>query len=104
MSDAAAGWLGRLSLAFEKAEHGTRLARSEHEGPLRIQRVLEPEGAACPHVYLLHPPGGVVGATRSMSGLFKPESNSVAPRSRTDSTISPSAAPPSCEMSPLASQ
>lgn len=64
MSDAAAGWLGRLSLAFEKAEHGTQLARSEHEGPLRIQRVLKPEGGACPHVYLLHPPGGVVGGDR----------------------------------------
>jgi urease accessory protein len=55
------GWLGRISLELEKAEHGTRLARSAHEGPLRIQRVLTPEGPRCPHIYLLHPPGGVVG-------------------------------------------
>lgn len=56
-----AGWLGRLSLEFDKTEQGTRLARSSHEGPLRIQRVLKPEGPECPHVYLLHPPGGIVG-------------------------------------------
>ena len=60
----AAGWLGRLSLELERSEHGTRLVRSSHEGPLRIQRVLSPEGPDCPHVYLLHPPGGVVGGDR----------------------------------------
>lgn len=58
------GWLGRLSLELERHEHGTRLARSSHEGPLRIQRVLTPEGSTCPHIYLLHPPGGVVGGDR----------------------------------------
>lgn len=60
----AAGWLGRLSLHLEKTEHGTKLVRSAHEGPLRIQRVLTPEGPSCPHIYLLHPPGGVVGGDR----------------------------------------
>jgi len=59
-----AGWLGRLSLELSKTEHGTQLTRSSHEGPLRIQRVLKPEGNACPHIYLLHPPGGVVGGDR----------------------------------------
>lgn len=59
-----AGWLGRLSLELERNEHGTHLVRSQHEGPLRIQRVLKPEGAECPHLYLLHPPGGVVGGDR----------------------------------------
>jgi urease accessory protein len=59
-----AGWLGRLSLELTKTEHGTQLSRSLHEGPLRIQRVLKPEGLACPHIYLLHPPGGVVGGDR----------------------------------------
>jgi urease accessory protein len=59
-----AGWLGRLQLVFERTEHASQLSRSLHEGPLRIQRVLHPEGRRCPHVYLLHPPGGVVGGDR----------------------------------------
>jgi urease accessory protein len=58
------GWLGRLRLELEKSPHGTQLRRSLHEGPLRIQRVLSPEGPQCPHIYLLHPPGGVVGGDR----------------------------------------
>jgi urease accessory protein len=60
----AAGWLGRIALELERTELGTRLVRSEHVGPLRIQRVLTPEGPSCPHIYLLHPPGGVVGGDR----------------------------------------
>lgn len=60
----SAGWLGRLTLELDKIPHGTQLSRSSHEGPLRIQRVLTPEGLECPHLYLLHPPGGVVGGDR----------------------------------------
>jgi urease accessory protein len=60
----SASWLGRLSLELTRREAGTQLARSEHEGPLRIQRVLTPEGPDCPHLYLLHPPGGVVAGDR----------------------------------------
>jgi urease accessory protein len=63
-STITSGWLGRLSLELDKTERGTRLTRSAHEGPLRIQRVLTPEGPECPHIYLLHPPGGVVGGDR----------------------------------------
>lgn len=57
-------WLGRLSLQLSSTPQGTQLSRSLHEGPLRIQRVLRPEGSECPHIYLLHPPGGVVGGDR----------------------------------------
>lgn len=64
-----AGWLGRLSLELNKVEHGTQLSRSSHEGPLRIQRVLQPEGPECPHIYLLHPPGGVVGGDRLQTSV-----------------------------------
>ncbi|HVY25193.1 MAG TPA: urease accessory protein UreD [Polyangiaceae bacterium] len=60
----SAGWLGRLALELDKTPHGTQLSRSSHEGPLRIQRVLTPEGLDCPHLYMLHPPGGVVGGDR----------------------------------------
>jgi len=64
-----AGWLGRLSLQLIRTEHGTQLSRSSHEGPLRIQRVLKPEGNECPHIYLLHPPGGVVGGDRLQTSV-----------------------------------
>jgi urease accessory protein len=37
------------------------LARREHRGPLAVQRPFFPEGPSVCHVYVLHPPGGIVG-------------------------------------------
>ncbi len=54
------GWSARLRLGFRTGAGKTLLALREREGPLAVQRPFYPEGETC-HVYLLHPPGGVVG-------------------------------------------
>lgn len=56
----AAGWLASLDLEFALSGSRTVLARRSHVGPLVVQRPFYPEGDVC-HVYLVHPPGGVVG-------------------------------------------
>lgn len=53
-------WKARLTLEFEKREHRTVVTNRKHVGPLVIQKPFYPEGAPC-HIYLLHPPGGLVG-------------------------------------------
>lgn len=58
-------WHARLALSLGVRDGGTRLKALEHVGPLRVQRPFYPEGASGPcHVYLLHPPGGVVSGDR----------------------------------------
>lgn len=59
--DAAAGWSAELALGFVSDGGRTRLDRREHNGPLRVQRPFYPEGDQVCHVYVLHPPGGIVG-------------------------------------------
>lgn len=57
------GWQAHLRLRFngDTPPIGrTRLVEREHRGPLIVQRPFHPEGDPC-HVYLVHPPGGVVG-------------------------------------------
>ena len=53
-------WLATLSLCLEKSPRGTRLSRCRHEGPLYVQKPFYPEGCEHAHLYLLHPPGGLV--------------------------------------------
>lgn len=61
-AEIATGWRAHLGLSFARQGERTVLARREHSGPLTVQRPFRPEGpaGAC-HIYLLHPPGGVVG-------------------------------------------
>lgn len=58
------GWLAQLDLAFEKTPERTVLRYSRHQGPLRVQRPFYPETPDVCHLYLIHPPGGVVGGDR----------------------------------------
>lgn len=69
--DVSRRWDASLSLTFAARATGsgsgmrTRLTRARHHGPLRVQRPFYPEsrvmGRPDPcHVYLLHPPGGLV--------------------------------------------
>jgi urease accessory protein len=55
-----ASWEARLDLAFEHRGSRTVPARRKHIGPLVVQKPFYPEGPVC-HIYLLHPPGGIVG-------------------------------------------
>ncbi len=53
-------WVAKLDL--ELADNGgkTVLKHRKHQGPLMVQKPFYPEGELC-HLYVLHPPGGVVG-------------------------------------------
>ena len=53
------GWKAELKLGFTHSANKTILAQRSHKGPLTVQRPFYPEGGLC-HVYLLHPPGGIV--------------------------------------------
>nr|VFJ62474.1 MAG: urease accessory protein [Candidatus Kentron sp. FW] len=55
------GWKARLTFGLNRRGQRTILSRRLHYGPLVIQRPFYPEGAEICHLYLIHPPGGVVG-------------------------------------------
>ncbi len=53
------GWCAELQLRFARQGDRTRLIERRHRGPLQVQRPFQ-VGDGC-QVYILHPPGGVVG-------------------------------------------
>jgi urease accessory protein len=59
----AGGWQASLQLRLQKINNRTCLLPQKRYGPLTVQRPFYPEGDIC-HIYLLHPPGGVVGGDR----------------------------------------
>jgi urease accessory protein len=54
-------WRGELALRVAPGAGRSVLAGVRHRGPLRVQRAFHPEASGTCHVYLLHPPGGLVG-------------------------------------------
>lgn len=53
-------WLAHLALQFSATPVGTQLTRTQRKGPLSVQKAFYPEGRDCAHIYLLHPPAGIV--------------------------------------------
>lgn len=53
-------WEAFLQLELRAGEDKTHMVPIRRYGPLSVQRPFYPESQRC-HVYLLHPPGGIVG-------------------------------------------
>lgn len=58
---AATPWPAALHLAFARHGERTRLVENRHQGPLRVQKALYPEGEAVCQAIVLHPPAGIAG-------------------------------------------
>ena len=53
-------WQAGIDIELTALDGCTRMGRTRHYGPLRIQRPFWPEGKDLTHLYILHPPGGLV--------------------------------------------
>jgi urease accessory protein len=53
------GWDARLDVVLARRAGRTVATRVAHRGPLRLQKLLWPEGPELAHLILLHPPSGV---------------------------------------------
>ncbi len=62
-------WLANYQAELGFIDEKTRLGKTTHFGPLRVQRPFYPEGNICAHLYLLHPPGGLVAGDYLTIGL-----------------------------------
>lgn len=62
-------WLAGYHGEFYHRDGATRMGKTQHYGPLRVQRPFFPEGTDTLHLYLLHPPGGLVGGDHLEIGL-----------------------------------
>lgn len=53
-------WMARLFMSFNARQGKTHLKNTHREGPLSVQRAFYPEDNGTAHLYLLHPPAGIV--------------------------------------------
>ena len=65
-------WIGKLALEFSGASRVTRMVHSLHYGPLRVQKAFQESDGSC-HVYILHPPGGIVAGDQLMISISAEE-------------------------------
>ncbi len=56
----SSGWRAGIEVELKHLNGRTLMGRTRHYGPLRIQRPFWPEGNDLTHLYILHPPGGLV--------------------------------------------
>lgn len=77
-SHAASGWKAELDLEFAPGSGRTILSRRSHRGPLAVQRPFHPEANGACHVYVLHPPGGIVGGdSLRLNATVRPEAHAL---------------------------
>jgi len=62
-------WLASLELQLGHSSYGTQLTKTKRCGPLTIQKAFYPEGRDCAHLYLLHPPAGIVSGDELHIGI-----------------------------------
>ena len=53
-------WFASLNLVLQHSPFGTQLTKTKRIGPLTVQKAFYPEGQDIAHLYLLHPPAGIV--------------------------------------------
>lgn len=63
LSEDDQGWRASLELEISRRGAKSVVSRSRQNGPLTIQAPFYPEDEVC-HLYLLHPPAGIVGGDR----------------------------------------
>ena len=73
----AGQWQANLNLRIENRSAGARLVDYHRQGPLHVQKTFYPEGPNLAHLYLLHPPGGLVSGD-SLTIKAKVDENSAA--------------------------
>ncbi len=55
------GWQASLNLRVERRGNRSPLTHNLHNGPLRVQKALHPEGDDVCQILILHPPAGIAG-------------------------------------------
>ena len=74
----AGQWQAKLGLKVANRKAGARLVSCRRLGPLHIQKAFYPEGTDLAHLYILHPPGGLVsGDTLTINAEVQEDSHAL---------------------------